>query len=69
MNIQAFPHPSQTDQTGMTLCGYFGAKAMQALISLPDWGRDMSPNDTGFVAYGKADAMLTEREKTIPPVS
>ena len=68
-NIHAFPSPIQNDQTGMTLRDYFAAKAMQAFISLPDWGQDMSPDDTGFVAYGKADAMLKERGKTVPPVS
>ena len=54
---------------GMTLRDYFAAKAMQGLISCPDWregaGEDvgMDASDcTAYTAYMMADAMLKARE-------
>ena len=55
---QAFPNPHRTDMTGMTLRDYFAAKAMQGLLSDPDWRQDMNFEDTAHAAYKQADAML-----------
>ncbi len=67
----AFPsHGSMGEvaQEGMTLRDYFAAKAMQGLISCPDWregaGEDvgMDASDyTASVAYMMADAMLNAK--------
>ena len=46
--------------TGMTLRDYFAAKAMQAMVSVPDV--DMSHDDYADWAYRQADAMLKARE-------
>ncbi len=62
-NEQAFPNPHRTDITGMSLRDYFAAKAMQALLSDPDWRQDMDIKDTALAAYKTADAMLKEREE------
>ena len=59
-NPLAFPNPNRTDQTGMTLRDYFAAKAMQAMVSVPDV--DMSHDDYADWAYRQADAMLKARE-------
>jgi len=48
---------------GMTLRDYFAAKAMQALLSDPDWRQDMDIKDTALAAYKTADAMMKEREE------
>ena len=45
---------------GMTLRDYFAAKAMQAMVSLPD--ADMSHDDYADWAYRQADAMLEARK-------
>ena len=58
MDTQAFPNPHRTDMTGMTLRVYFAAKAMQGLLSDPDWRQDMDFEDTAHAAYKQADAML-----------
>lgn len=70
-NEPAFPstlrgHPIER---GMTLRDYFAAKAMQGLISSPDWrenaGEDVgmdASNYTAIAAYMMADAMLKARE-------
>jgi hypothetical protein len=64
-NPPAFPIGLEAfgeDKTGMTLRDYFAAKAMQALLSDPDWRQDMDIKDTAFAAYKTADAMLKARE-------
>jgi hypothetical protein len=48
----------EIDQNGMTLRVYFAAKAMQGLLSDPDWRQDMDFEDTAHAAYKQADAML-----------
>ena len=67
-NPQAFPIVIDLGdgvkyQTGMTLRDYMAAKAMQALLSDPDWRQDMDIRDTAFAAYKTADAMLKAREE------
>jgi len=48
----------EIDQNGMTLRDYFAAKAMQGLLSDPDWRQDMDFEETAHAAYKQADAML-----------
>jgi hypothetical protein len=60
---QAFPNPHRTDMTGMSLRDYFAAKAMQGLLSDPDWRQDMDFEETAHAAYTMADAILKAREK------
>jgi hypothetical protein len=62
METQAFPNPHRTDVTGMSLRDYFAAKAMQGLLSDPDWRQDMDFEDTAHAAHLMADAMLKARE-------
>ena len=50
-------------RAGMTLRDYFAAKAMQGLLSDPDWRQDMDFEETAWAAYEQADAMLKAREK------
>ena len=59
-NPQAFPNPHLRGDEGMTLRDYFAAKAMQAILSNPEYGDD----DTSLAgaAYYVADAMLKARE-------
>ena len=69
----AFPVTSDNyanpESTGMTLRDYFAAKAMQGLISCPDW-RENAGEDVGMdasdytanAAYMMADAMLKARQ-------
>ena len=65
-NPPAFPLHNHGVQTlgmhiaGMTLRDYFAAKAMQAILSNPEYGDD----DTSLAgaAYYVADAMLKARE-------
>lgn len=61
-NPLAFPIVGQWGVTeqGMTLRDYFAAKAMQAILSNPEYGDD----DTSLAgaAYYVADAMLKARE-------
>lgn len=40
----------------------FAAKAMQALLSDPDWRHDADFEDTAYAAYMMTDAMLEARE-------
>lgn len=47
---------------GMTLRDYFAGKAMQGLLSDPDWRQDTTFEDTAYVAYEQADAMLRARK-------
>ena len=47
---------------GMTLRDYFAAKAMQGLLSDPDWRIDLPFSATASAAYKMADAMLKARE-------
>ena len=63
MDTQAFPNPHRTDQTGITRREYFAAKAMQGLLSDPDWRQDMDFEETAHAAYKQADAMLEARQK------
>ena len=70
----AFPTTKPLDSwgdpnQGMTLRDYFAAKAMQGLISCPNWREnagedvDMDASDyTANAAYMMADAMLKARE-------
>jgi hypothetical protein len=71
----AFPTPTHNLQNdGMTLRDYFAAKAMQGLISCPDWRENagdevgMDASDfTASVAYMMADAMIkTRRQDPMP---
>lgn len=59
--MNAFPNPHLTHQTGMTLRDYFAAKAMNSLISDPDWRSDMVWHETAYAAYQMADAMMEAR--------
>jgi galactose-1-phosphate uridylyltransferase len=52
----------EIDQNGMTLRDYFAAKAMQGLLSDPDWRQDMDFEETAYAAYKQADAMLKAGE-------
>jgi len=60
-NEKAFPNPHLRDDSGITMRDYFAARAMQALLSDPDWRQDMDIKDTALAAYKTADAMLKER--------
>ena len=64
MNIPlAFPAQFWDERaTGMTLRDYFAAKAMQGLLSDPDWRIDLPFSATASAAYKMADAMLEARE-------
>ena len=62
-NEKAFPNPHLRDDSGITIRDYFAAKAMQALLSDPDWRQDMDIKDTALAAYKTADAMMKEREE------
>jgi hypothetical protein len=57
--MNAFPNPHLTHQTGMTLRDYFAAKAMQAILSIPEYVGD----DAALAAqsYNVADAMMEAR--------
>ena len=46
---------------GMSLRDYFAAKAMQALLSDPDWRQDMDFEETAYHAYEQAEKMLKVR--------
>jgi hypothetical protein len=46
----------------MTLRDYFGAKAMQGLLSDPDWRKYMNFEETAYAAYKQANAMLKARQ-------
>ena len=60
-NPPAFPNPHLRDDSGITMRDYFAARAMQALLSDPDWRQDMDIKDTALAAYKTADAMMKER--------
>jgi hypothetical protein len=65
MNTPAFPSPRWegwgSPQEGMTLRDYFAAKAMQAILSDPNYS---SPDDKlAEASYWIADAMLKAREQ------
>jgi hypothetical protein len=60
-NEKAFPTPHLRDDSGITMRDYFAARAMQALLSDPDWRQDMDIKDTALAAYKTADAMMKER--------
>jgi hypothetical protein len=47
------------EQSGMTLRDYFAAKAMQAILSNPDYGDE--DDSLASAAYYVADAMLKAR--------
>lgn len=67
-NPSAFPWANDADKLynwisrGMTLRDYFGAQAMQALLSDPNWREDMDFEETASAAYAMADRMLRARE-------
>ena len=59
----AFPVPGlheNNDYDGMTLRDYFAAKAMQAILSNPEYGDE--DDSLAGAAYYVADAMLKARE-------
>lgn len=62
MSIQekAFPNPHLTNETGMTMRDYFAAKAMQAILSNPEYAGE----DSGLAdqSYAVADAMMKARK-------
>lgn len=67
MMIDAFPNESHNASCrGMTLRDYFAAKAMNGLISNPNYGifdgKNEVHTDTIKQCYNIADAMLKERE-------
>ena len=55
----AFPWTGYGEK-GMTLRDYFAAKAMQAILSNPEFGNE--DTDIASSAYWAADAMLKARE-------
>jgi len=69
-NPPAFPFPAYTypngefnqGEDGITMRDYFAARAMEALLSDPDWRQDMDIKDTALAAYKTADAMMKARE-------
>ena len=72
-NEPAFPNPRWEGwgdpQAGMTLRDYFAAKAMQGLISCPEWrenaGEDIGMDAseyTAHTAYEMANAMMEARK-------
>ena len=59
-NPQAFPSPHYREAPGMTLRDYFAAKAMQGILSDPNFS---SPDDKlAEACYLIANAMLKARE-------
>ena len=66
-NEPAFPVQSvyiedqDTNSRGMTLRDYFAAKAMQAMVSVPEV--DMSHDSYAQWAYRQADAMMKARNE------
>ena len=73
-NPPAFPIHWENHHQGMSLRDYFAAKAMQALLSDPDWRqankfcsdpkkpKGLLRDETAIAAYKQADAMLKARE-------
>jgi hypothetical protein len=62
-NPPAFPSGYDVPEyLGMTLRDYVAARAMQALLSDPNWREDMDFDETAFAAYTMADRMLKARE-------
>jgi hypothetical protein len=73
-NLPAFPIHWENHSEGMTLRDYMAAKAMQALLSDPNWRqanklcsdpkkpKGMLRDETAIAAYKQADAMLKARE-------
>ena len=62
-NPPAFPSGYDVPENpGMTLRDYMAAKAMQSLLSDPDWRMDMDFSDTACAAHWMADAMLKARD-------
>ena len=62
----AFPQMYQSCELhmqGMTLRDYFAAKAMQSMVSDPDW-QGGTCKTVASVAYEMADAMLEARKRT-----
>ena len=56
----AFPRPGDFNpQQGMTLRDYFAAKAMQAILSNPEFQEEDS--QLAMYAYNVADAMIQAR--------
>lgn len=59
----AFPFHCDVLWQGMDLRDYFAAKAMQALLSSPDWRGNTDSGLLAHFAYKMADAMLEARKK------
>lgn len=64
-NELAFPVQdcSSWQYHGMTLRDYFAAKAMQGMITSPQWPLAQDMAEIAKRAYNLADAMLNERVK------
>jgi hypothetical protein len=50
-------------EPGMTLLDYAAIKAMQALLSDPDWRQDMDFADTADAAYRQAVEMIAAKAR------
>jgi hypothetical protein len=59
---QQFNGTSEPSLSGLSMRDYFAAKAMQGLLSDPDWRIDLPFSATASAAYKMADAMMKERE-------
>jgi hypothetical protein len=60
-DLTAYDEEVKQQFQGMTLRDYFAAKAMNSLISDPDWRSDMVWHETAYAAYQMADAMMEAR--------
>jgi len=70
-DISAFPHENFLSHRGMTLRDYFAAKAMQAMLSSPEFLVVVTADQAiggnakervSNVSFAYADAMMKERE-------
>jgi hypothetical protein len=62
IQMQAFPNPHLTHQTGMDLRDYFAAKAMQGAMSgCAARGEVIMYSDLAGLSYEMADAMMEAR--------
>jgi hypothetical protein len=62
IQMNAFPNPHLTHQTGMLLRDYFAAKAMEGLLAgLLANGMDLKWDGIATDAYRQADAMMEAR--------
>jgi hypothetical protein len=62
IQMQAFPNPHLTHQTGMLLRDYFAAKAMQGFLASFDDEISLNQSQSfATVCYALADAMMEAR--------